>query len=1170
VGLTEPLPMGSFDLLEFIGAGAMGQVWHARHRAEDTPVAIKVITEERASFEDFQEQFRQEVRAVAGLRHPGIVKVFDYGEVPASATELASTDFSPASPYLAMELCPRGSLAALDEQLPWSSVRSILLSLLDALAHAHARGVIHRDLKPSNILLAEAGDAVQTRLTDFGLAFLASAPSPTVRKRRAVCGTPAYMPPEQLMGHWRDLGPWSDLYGLGCLAYELTCGRPPYQGRSIVEIAQMHLHKELPPLNPLTPVPEAFERWIHRLLQKDPAARFRNAADAAWGLMLMETPQEDAGQAKSTYRFSSNRRSLLLESLDELADGPVFKDAQPIQEDASAPMELLRAPMPSDWRQPENSPRSPHLMGAGQGLYGLRRIPLVGRHEQRDLLWQELRTLAQAPWPRAVVINGPSGVGKSRLAQWLCERAGETGAANNLRTTPGADPTGMGRLAEMLAGHFQTRGLPRAKVRSRLGDWLCARGVEDPYEAEALTEILSPATEADLDEGQRKTQFSNPEQRYGVIARTLGRLAEQRPLVVWLDDVHASLDAVEFVRYCLDSEQVDDRPLLFVATLLDEALTEEQSDSDTFKRLFERPDVLKMPVARLADHEHAELVEELLLLDPALSRRVADRSAGNPLFAVQLVGDWIDRGVLELADGGFALRDGEQALIPDNLYDIWASRLDEALTDDRDDAQLALELAATIGLEVDDREWRVACDIAGYDFPKAARERLLAHKLFNDTDRGVRFVHGMLRECLERRARQAERWREHNRVAAQMVEELHGEHPEIDERLGRHLFAAEHFEAALAPLMRAIRRRGNQHDIQRTLLLIDMRGDAIDQLGLAETSRERLENELMQTLALNVLRRIDDATSNMESILERARQCGDPWILAKALYTTVQIEEFRGSYGQALEWLDECMQIQGICDEELQAQIRARRGFFFMRRADFDRAIDELNQALHLSQALGAHRIQGRALSDLGECEFRRGHPQRAKRLLREAAEEYRRGGYDIHAIETQIILGDIARHEGDLDEAENAYQFVLERAQNTSQRVMLLARINLALVHVERREFGQALIELQDLERRHQRRQSRVMLTCTRCIMLPALAAKGRWADFEQKLLYVERSAAHMGLYDLDLATTAEIAGDIASRAGRHEYARAALDFAVTQWEGLDKPERAAAARDKIAQATA
>ena len=201
------------------------------------------------------------------------------------ACEAASEgDLIAGSPYLIMELLDAAPVYRSGTQLTWAQVSTILRSLLSALAHAHARGVIHRDIKPANVLRhPRTGEVV---LTDFGIARIHQ---PTNQKRASsIAGTAAYMAPEQFTGDPLKFGPWTDLYQLGCLAYELVSGAPPFGLRGDPStFATAHCFHKVPPLSSCAGLPDGFELWLDRLLAKDERRRFQHAADAAHALAAL-------------------------------------------------------------------------------------------------------------------------------------------------------------------------------------------------------------------------------------------------------------------------------------------------------------------------------------------------------------------------------------------------------------------------------------------------------------------------------------------------------------------------------------------------------------------------------------------------------------------------------------------------------------------------------------------------------------------------------------------------------------------------------------------------------------------------------------------------------------------------------------------------------------------
>ena len=151
--------LGPFELVEKLASGGMGEVWRGEHRAQGLPVAIKIITTHRARDPEYVEAFEREVESVASLMHPGIVTVFDYGEISATQSEQTEGRFVEGSPYLVMEYVDGRPLDKIEGRLDWPLMRLILLQILDGLAHSHARELVHRDLKPGNVLVCDDPDA---------------------------------------------------------------------------------------------------------------------------------------------------------------------------------------------------------------------------------------------------------------------------------------------------------------------------------------------------------------------------------------------------------------------------------------------------------------------------------------------------------------------------------------------------------------------------------------------------------------------------------------------------------------------------------------------------------------------------------------------------------------------------------------------------------------------------------------------------------------------------------------------------------------------------------------------------------------------------------------------------------------------------------------------------
>lgn len=277
---------GRYRLDDVLGQGGMGAVYRGVQLTLDKPYAIKVLLPSLTSDPLFVARFRQEARIAAAIGHPGIVEVFDYGVEDGIA-------------YYVMELLQGQSLADhidADRALAPGEAVHIVAEAADAVASAHDRGVIHRDLKPANLFLVQSdGGGPVVKVLDFGVSkatmFTGGAGEPRTVSG-SVCGTPAYMSPEQL-GRGK-LDARSDLYSLGVVLYRLLTGKVPFGAAEAVLVMYMHLERPVPPLEPglNEAVPAALQEVLFRSLAKRPEDRFGSMREFAQALRASLEPGE--------------------------------------------------------------------------------------------------------------------------------------------------------------------------------------------------------------------------------------------------------------------------------------------------------------------------------------------------------------------------------------------------------------------------------------------------------------------------------------------------------------------------------------------------------------------------------------------------------------------------------------------------------------------------------------------------------------------------------------------------------------------------------------------------------------------------------------------------------------------------------------------------------------
>lgn len=260
-----PTILGHYELLEEIGRGATAVVYKARDLRLKRHVALKVVNQ-AAWDKAVRQRFLAEVEAAAALRHPHIVQIYEIGE-------------SAESWFVAMEYLEGGSLADRPDKV-WSprEAAKMVATLARAVQYAHEHQILHRDLKPANVLLDADGSP---KIADFGLAKRLDQKS-LMSTEEELIGTPAYMAPEQTSSEMGRIGPATDVYALGAILYELLTGRPPFQGRNVIETLLQVRHQEPVPPNRLQPsVHRDLVTICLKCLEKDPSRRYPSAGALA-------------------------------------------------------------------------------------------------------------------------------------------------------------------------------------------------------------------------------------------------------------------------------------------------------------------------------------------------------------------------------------------------------------------------------------------------------------------------------------------------------------------------------------------------------------------------------------------------------------------------------------------------------------------------------------------------------------------------------------------------------------------------------------------------------------------------------------------------------------------------------------------------------------------------
>jgi serine/threonine-protein kinase len=341
---------GRYRVGVMIATGGMSAVYRGHDLRLDRPVALKVMDSRYAGDNQFLTRFQREARAVARLKDPGLVAVYDQG-------------IDGQHPFLVMELIEGGTLRELLRErgpMPPHAVAAVLRPVLGGLAVAHSAGLVHRDIKPENVLISDDGDV---KIADFGL--VRAVAEAKITSTSVILGTAAYLSPEQVSTG--DAGPRSDVYSVGILAYELLTGVTPFTGDSALAVAYQRMDNDVsPPSAVIAGVPAEFDELVGHATARNPADRFADAQEMAaeldaivdeLGLPPFRVPAP-RNSAQHTSASLYHSQSLVQHAATETTARPPTAPAQ-------APRQHTRELTRDDWQpyEPEYPPVSGQFAG---------------------------------------------------------------------------------------------------------------------------------------------------------------------------------------------------------------------------------------------------------------------------------------------------------------------------------------------------------------------------------------------------------------------------------------------------------------------------------------------------------------------------------------------------------------------------------------------------------------------------------------------------------------------------------------------------------------------------------------------------------------------------------------------------------------------------------------
>ena len=1126
--------VGPFTLRAMLGAGAHGEVWHATHR-DGVPVAIKVLARRHDLEPGFVDLFRREARSAARLAHPGIVEVLDLGDV--TPAEARRSHFRSGTPWIAMSLAAHGSLL---EHLPligWPQLRGVLEQLLGALAHAHAHGIVHRDLKPSNLLLDGPDDDMRVVIADFGLAAIGADDAPEADG--SFVGTPPYTAPEQINGTRADQGPWTDLYAVGCIAFELVSGQPPFVGERD-EVLASHATAEPPPLEARFAIPHELDDWIRWLLVKKPERRCRHAADALARLAALPGPATEplrrVGPAIAGEQDTRTGSAAVGRLVPRLRSG----EHRPVSPNPAALPSFSERFDPSGWRTRDERTGRPSLARATVGLatLGLRRPDLVGRHAERRALWAHLGEMLAANTPSAVILEGPPGVGASTLAEWLARAAAEQGLATPAVTSARSAEGVRALFAELLGASGLNHMQAYARAMRLLTRHYGVSGAALHWEAQALAELVAPRPRRAA--ASAESALVRPAEQRAVALSLIARMTARRPIVLVIDDADLSPDLVGLVAEALAADRGG--AVLFVLTRRN---ANDAPAEGNLRVLAEHPRAHAIPIGVLDDATMGRAMVSLLPLSPATVDRLVAQAAGNPMFAVQLVGEAAARRQLRSADVGFHL--DADASLPADTTELWQRRLEAV-----GGAHPTVVIGALLGDQVDRAEWLAACRAAGYALDGSGLHALAAAGLVIEYDAGWRFAHAGLARAVRDAASPGQRHAGHRACAAALVE-CYGHDEARATRRAAHLAAAEATDEAIDAFNDAIHHQlATDHYDLAERLLADL--SALSE-GLADEPRRYRHWEWYATLARRRGDR-DGALAWGDRLIAAAERLADDGLAAQGWFCRGHAELDLGrfadsdrSFARAVTHAPAEPRIQPIA-----LQGRAYANLFLGRLQDARDLFREALQAFPGEAGVLARGFSARglaqALHQLGDREGSREALEQAVTLFTEAMS---RSGL----AHCRTGLADLARAEGRLDDAEALYLLAREDWRVLGNTMRSVSEANLGIVALLRGDPAAAEAHFRAMDEQ----KSRLILVIQTFGLVGALAGRDpdEWDAACQRL---DELLADEPMFDRDNLLLAEQAVNAWEQAGDRGRAARARAVADAQRAGLGHTEPSAPPR--------
>jgi serine/threonine protein kinase/tetratricopeptide (TPR) repeat protein len=1084
------LILGEYEVGPEVGSGGMGAVHRGHDRTSGAPVAIKRVHERFASQLPTLRRFALEVQTASRLRHANIVPVIDSGVEPRG------------TPYCVMEWVEGSPLSDFTtEPLAWDHIAWVVGDLLRALAYAHARGVVHRDLKPANILIeAPTTPGARVRLADFGVARVLepeddSHDEATLTRSDRVVGTPAYLSPEQALGHIHLIGPHTDLYSLGVILFELVAGHLPFRDAEVLHLLTAHASAPPPPLpiGARPGVPPVVAEVVASLLLKSPDERPQSAYSVLEALGLarddlprppLPPPIDVAAQISTQVDLPTVGAAPAAPDAPGRADDATVIDERPevrsAVEGAAPPLETIASASPTP-------PPAPVAELFARSRWLSEPPALIGRDRERATLLDLASAVHRDRRSRIALVSGPAGIGTSRLAVEVRYLLEERGLFRGARLACRSGASEEAAVRTLLSRVLLASRLRGNKLDRRLEEVAPLYGFT-PFQVSALRRWLSaPDDDRDVSE------------RIDVAAQILRRVASRHPLVLVLEGVDSESSGFALaVLENLFGDGATDAVMFIIATARrgPEALAGPLRE--VYDLLGTEGRALDMRVGPLAPDDIQRIVRPLV--SDSAAAVIATQAGGNPLYAIEMARLRARGGVTStMAMGALS--------IPGTVSGVMSQRLAQALSGAPSEELARAVVFATALLEAPvPRERLVEVVAAALGQPGTAARAALAHlvgqELLLEEDGSVSFVqraaHDWVLDHFERGAEPVQR----------LCRWLAGSHadgtprtadPSTLEGVAGVLAEAGDATAALRCRLRATDRwlerrnldaaRAALRDASRPgpsvgaelaadAALLDARLSLLE--GNPERAREVLlplaaEASLAPATRVRVLRRQaevevaegqgQEAVARLLGAVDIARAAGDESLAAelRASVSLVSADNLLAD-GELRRAEAACIEaVRALRDEPRAGALLAtalhRRATLCRLQGRTAEASEAAREAESVAVAAGAWREAADARFVQCWLADDAGDHARARRIAASLLEESLNSGDRLSVISAEHALGALARHRGELAAAATHHRAALELLGKRADPRLRAAHVDgLGQVHTEAGHTDKAL----------------------------------------------------------------------------------------------------------------